>query len=269
MEEFPPNANLQLSRTSCGTNYEKVCGLTQNDGSPGFSSEETALPEDLPVETAILIISEAEKKDERLTLKKYASFPNVCRTFYKFSSADDYVDPIVADEFNGVTWEWDWIAEAKPELCDERKFDLIVARSMICACIDDDFDPNRSHFKLNEDKTALARDQDGRLTVINTCGQITRGKRFTVLQCVAALLSDKPEAVAHLTCSPVKITGVREGPSPLNRKYTYTYWKDELAKLSSDFLAEMVFVDNKSDQPVKVFSIVITRKSEKKEEDKK
>jgi hypothetical protein len=225
---------------------DEALGLTEpNKTCPG-----------LPMKAKVLIISEALASNERLSGegKKYKKgekeVEELHRSIFLGLNPNKQQQNTVMkmkEEKDIVTKEWNWLDKEGPWIKGE--YDLIIARSMICAC------------DREEHTEEGLYDVSGKFTIKSTCGGIGKSDRVPVLTRVANLLSTNPGARAILTNSPKK-----GDEAKLLHPYGLDYWKGAILDFnenSKGFKAKIVKTTNTVDWHMGFFGIEIRRESEK------
>ncbi len=186
-----------------------------------------------------LFISESHKADEQTGSLHPAA--EKTRTFYpeEFAFRKKQQSGTLEPDWK----PWNWTSE---DLEDAgRDFNLIVARSMVCAC-------EMEHFEGD-------RGPRGSSTVKDTCGGVAPAQRIAVLQRVIALL-----AVGGRAIFTVSLQGaIHSGERSLARRATEVYWSeafDQLPERGTVDITVLHFPENDKGEPVEdFFGFVLTR----------
>jgi len=186
----------------------------------------------------VLIISESGPVKDR-TGNQLSNVSSITRTYY----AEPYGWFTKEKNLNTLdsTWlPWNWVDGDYPK---EQAFDTIIARSMICACEDEHFDPPGP--------------KEGK--PISTCGGITPNDRGTVLERVLKLLRSGGRAV--FTVSP-QGGGVPGHVRTSARTKTLAYWQSILPPPPEGFRSVKLWIpgDGRGGEPAgEFFGFVIYR----------
>lgn len=158
----------------------------------------------------VFVMSDSGSKLEALTLKVQETAKSVFTSLY---------EKPFKENFKYVLWDW---TKGPTEDFQDRKFDLVLARSMTCSC-----DPESGHFDTIDRSSIVNYNKS--VHAVMTCGGATPENGLLLLGIVSSLLDKNGEA--YLTNSSLQSSTGKQG-----RYYSYLLWQpivEEFNKKSS------------------------------------